>query len=35
LSTINFESQANEIHASMKLLNNFTKLGRSHTQVMP
>ena len=30
-----FDSQVNEIHARVAVLNRFTELGRPHTQVMP
>ncbi len=32
LSARNFQSQVNEIHARMAVLNKFTDLGRPHTQ---
>ena len=35
LSSRNFQSQINEIHARVAVLNRFTELGRPHTQVMP
>ena len=35
LSSRNFQSQVNEIHARVAVLNRFTELGRPHTQVMP
>ncbi len=31
----NFDSQVNEIHARMAVLNKFTELGRPHTRVVP
>lgn len=34
LSTRNFDSQVNEIHTHVAVLNKFTELGRSHTQVV-
>ncbi|WP_264077364.1 IS5 family transposase, partial [Acinetobacter baumannii] len=34
LSARNFQSQVNEIHARMAVLNKFTDLGRPHTQVV-
>jgi len=34
LSARNFDSQVNEIHARVAVLNKFTILGRSHTQVV-
>ena len=34
LSARNFESQVNEIHARVAVLNQFTELGRPHTQVV-
>jgi Transposase DDE domain len=34
LSARNFESQVNEIHARVAVLNKFTELGRPHTQVV-
>ncbi len=34
LSAMNFESQANEIHARVAVLNKFTDLGRLHTRVL-
>ena len=33
LSASNFQSQVNEIHARVAVLNKFTELGRSHTRV--
>ncbi|MDI9810978.1 IS5/IS1182 family transposase, partial [Acinetobacter baumannii] len=30
----NFQSQVNEIHARMAVLNKFTYLGRQHTRVV-
>ena len=33
LSARNFQSQVNEIHARVAVLNRFTELGRPHTQV--
>jgi hypothetical protein len=33
-SVRNFQSQVNEIHARMAVLNKFTELGRPHTQVV-
>ncbi|MDI9753754.1 IS5/IS1182 family transposase, partial [Acinetobacter baumannii] len=30
----NFQSQVNEIHARMAVLNKFTDLGRTHTRVV-
>ena len=33
LSARNFDSQVNEIHARVAILNKFTELGRPHTQV--
>ncbi|MFH4263343.1 IS5/IS1182 family transposase, partial [Acinetobacter baumannii] len=30
----NFDSQVNEIHARVAVLNKFTELGRPHTQVV-
>ena len=33
LSARNFDSQVNEIHARVAVLNKFTELGRPHTQV--
>lgn len=35
LSARNFDSQVNEIHAHMAVLNKFTELGRPHTQIVP
>ena len=35
LSARNFNSQVNEIHARMAVLNKFTELGRPHTRVVP
>ena len=35
LSSRNFQSQVNAIHARVAVLNRFTELGRPHTQVMP
>ena len=35
LSARSFDSQVNEIHARVEVLNRFTELGRSLTQVMP
>ena len=35
LSARNFNSQVNEIHARVAVLNKFTELGQPHTQVMP
>ncbi len=34
LSARNFDSQVNEIHARVAVLNKFTELGRPHTQVV-
>ncbi|WP_061519806.1 IS5 family transposase, partial [Acinetobacter venetianus] len=34
LSARNFQSQVNEVHARIAILNNFTELGRPHTQVV-
>lgn len=34
LSARNFQSQVNEMHARVAVLNKFTKLGRPHTQVV-
>lgn len=34
LSARSFDSQVNEIHARVAFLNNFTELGRPHTQVV-
>ena len=34
LSARNFDSQVNEIHARIAILNKFTELGRPHTQVV-
>ncbi|MDI9667954.1 IS5 family transposase, partial [Acinetobacter baumannii] len=34
LSARNFQSQVNEIHARMAVLNKFTDLGRPHTRVV-
>ncbi|EOY9259406.1 IS5 family transposase, partial [Acinetobacter baumannii] len=34
LSARNFQSQVNEIHARVAVLNKFTELGRPHTQVV-
>ena len=34
LSARNFQSQVNEIHARVAVLNRFTELGRPHTQVV-
>jgi hypothetical protein len=34
LSARNFQSQVNEIHARVAVLNKFTKLGRPHTQIV-
>jgi len=34
LSAKNFQSQVNEIHARVAVLNKFTELGRPHTQVV-
>ena len=33
ISAQNFDSQVNEIHARVAILNKFTELGRSNTQV--
>ena len=33
ISAQNFDSQVNEIHARVAILNKFTELGRPHTQV--
>ena len=33
LNARNFDSQVNEIHARVAILNKFTELGRPHTQV--
>ncbi|EXR33975.1 hypothetical protein J689_0804 [Acinetobacter sp. 1179249] len=33
LSARNFDSQVNEIHARVAILNKFTEFGRPHTQV--
>lgn len=30
----NFQSQVNEVHARIAILNKFTELGRPHTQVV-
>ncbi len=35
LSARSFDSQVNEIHARVAVLNRFTELGRPLTQVMP
>lgn len=35
LSARNFQSQVNEVHARIAILNNFIELGRPHTQVVP
>ena len=35
LSARNFQSQVNEIHARVAVLNKFTELGRPNTQVVP
>ena len=35
LCSMNFDSQVNEIHARVAILNKFTELGRPHTQGMP
>ncbi|MEQ1095801.1 IS5/IS1182 family transposase, partial [Acinetobacter johnsonii] len=35
LSARSFDSQVNEIHARVAVLNRFTKLGRPLTQVTP
>lgn len=35
LSARNSESQDNEIHVRVAVLNKFTELGRPHNQVMP
>ncbi|WP_035372758.1 IS5 family transposase, partial [Acinetobacter gerneri] len=34
LSARNFQSQVNEVHARIAILNKFTELGRPHTQVV-
>ncbi|MFN4108168.1 MAG: IS5/IS1182 family transposase, partial [Acinetobacter johnsonii] len=34
LTARSFSSQVNEIHARIAVLNKFTELGRSHTQVV-
>ena len=34
LSARNFDSQVNEMHARVAILNKFTELGRPHTQVV-
>ena len=34
LHSRNFQSQVNEIHARIAVLNKFTELGRPHTQVV-
>jgi len=34
LSTRNFQSQVNEVHARIAILNKFTELGRPHPQVV-
>ncbi len=34
LSAKNFQSQVNEVHARIAILNKFTELGRPHTQVV-
>ena len=34
LSARSFDSQVNEIHARIAVLNKFTELGRPHTQVV-
>ncbi|EXR24314.1 putative transposase [Acinetobacter sp. 1179249] len=34
LSARNFQSQVNQIHARMAVLNKFTDLGRPHTRVV-
>lgn len=34
LSARNFQSQVNEIHARVAVLNKFKELGQSHTQVV-
>ncbi|NAR87668.1 transposase, partial [Acinetobacter haemolyticus] len=35
LSARSFQSQVNEVHARIAILNKFTELGRPHTQVVP
>lgn len=35
LSARNFQSQVNEVHARVVVLNKFTELGRPNTQVVP
>ena len=35
LCSRNFDSQVNELHARVAVLNKFTELGRPHTQVTP
>lgn len=34
LSARNFDSQVNEIHARITVLNKFIELGKSHTQIV-
>ena len=34
LSARNFQSQVNEVHARIAILNKFTELGRPHTKVV-
>ena len=34
LSAKNFQSQVNEVHARIAILNKFTDLGRPHTRVV-
>ena len=34
LSAMSFDSQVNEVHARVIVLNKFTKLGRPHSQVV-
>ena len=35
LSARNFQSQVNEVHAGIAILNKFTELGQPHTRVVP
>ena len=35
LSARNFQSEVNEIHARVAVLNKLTELGRPHTRVLP
>ena len=34
LNATHFQSQVNEVHARIAILNKFTELGRPHTQVV-